>query len=61
MLTDRSDNSAYGDHGAAVELPAWAADDEASVGHWRGGEEGMEARGLGNVRSAVVLRILPRC
>jgi len=38
-----------------MELPAWAADDEAPVRRWHGGEEGMEARGFGDVRCAVVL------
>ena len=54
MLTDQSDYSAHGNDGATAELPARAADDEASVRRWHSGEEGMGARGLGDVHPALV-------
>ena len=38
-----------------MELSARAADDAASVGRWRGGEEGMDPRGLGDVHFALTL------
>ena len=59
VLTDQSDYSAHGNDGATVELSAWAADDEAFVGRWHCGEEGMGARGLGDVYSALVLWAIP--
>jgi hypothetical protein len=61
VLTDQSDYSAYGDDGTTMELSARAADDEASVRRWHVGEEGMEARGLGNVYFALVPWAMPRC
>ena len=51
----RTLHSAHWNDGATVELSAWAADDEAFVGRWHCGEEGMGARGLGGVYSALVL------
>jgi hypothetical protein len=58
---DQSDHSAHGNDGATMELSARAADDEASVRRWHGGEEGMEARGLGDVHFALVPWAIPPC
>ena len=38
-----------------MELSARAADDEASVRRWHGGEERMEVCGLGDVHFALTL------
>ena len=54
VLMDQSDHSAHGNDGATMELPSRAADDEASVRRWHGREEGMEARGLGDVHFVLV-------
>ena len=38
-----------------MELPTWAADDEASVRRRHGREKGVEASGLGDVYSPLVM------
>ena len=44
-----------------MELSTRAADDEAAIRIWRGGEEGMEARGLGDVHFALVPWAILHC
>ena len=38
-----------------MEQSAWAADDEASVRRWDGGEEGMKVCGLGDIHFTLTL------
>lgn len=61
VLMDQPDYSVHGNDRTTVELPAWVVDNEVSVRRGRSGEEGMEAHGLGDVFSALVMWLVKTC